>query len=35
VHAETLGCGRDKPDCSHNIIDFRNYHQFKAEHTIK
>ena len=33
VHAETLGCGRGLPDCSHNVIDFRNYHQFKA--TVK
>ncbi len=35
VHAETLGCGRGSPDCSHNIIDFRNYHQFKATVKIK
>lgn len=35
VHAETLGCGRGSPDCSHNIIDFRNYHQFKATAKIK
>lgn len=33
VHAETLGCQRGSPDCSHNVIDFRNYHQFKA--TVK
>jgi hypothetical protein len=30
VHAETLGCERGSPDCSHNIIDFRNYHEFKV-----
>jgi hypothetical protein len=35
VHAETLGCQRGSPDCSHNIIDFRNYHQFKATVKIK
>ncbi len=35
VHAETLGCGRGLPDCSHNIIDFRNYHQFKVDVKIK
>jgi hypothetical protein len=34
VHAETLGCGRDSPDCSHNIIDFRNYHEFKVDFKI-
>ncbi len=31
VHAETLGCERDSSECSHNVIDFRNYHQFKSE----
>ena len=31
VHAETLGCKRGTSDCSHNIIDFRNYHEFKSE----
>jgi hypothetical protein len=30
VHAETLGCERGTNYCSHNIIDFRNYHEFKA-----
>jgi hypothetical protein len=30
VHAETLGCERGTSDCSHNIIDFRNYHEFKS-----
>ena len=34
VHAETLGCERGTSDCSHNIIDFRNYHEFKSESTI-
>jgi len=31
VHAESLGCQRGSSFCSHNVIDFRNYHQFKAD----
>jgi len=31
VHAESLGCERGTRYCSHNIIDFRNYHEFKSE----
>jgi hypothetical protein len=31
VHAESLGCPRDAGDCSHNIIDFRNYHEFRVD----
>jgi hypothetical protein len=31
VHAESLGCPRGGSHCSHNIIDFRNYHEFKSE----
>jgi hypothetical protein len=31
VHAEALGCERGTSDCSHNIIDFRNYHEFKSQ----
>jgi hypothetical protein len=31
VHAEALGCERGTSLCSHNIIDFRNYHEFKSE----
>ena len=31
VHAESLGCERGSNFCTHNIIDFRNYHQFKAD----
>jgi len=31
VHAETLGCERGTNYCSHNVIDFRNYHEFKSE----
>ncbi|HEX3377367.1 MAG TPA: hypothetical protein VHS29_10935, partial [Candidatus Acidoferrales bacterium] len=33
VHAESLGCQRGTNYCSHNIIDFRNYHEYTA--TIK
>lgn len=31
VHAESLGCQRGTSNCSHNVIDFRNYHEFKAD----
>lgn len=31
VHAESLGCQRGSSFCTHNVIDFRNYHQFKAD----
>ena len=31
AHAESLGCERGTRYCSHNIIDFRNYHEFKSE----
>jgi hypothetical protein len=31
VHAESLGCQRGASNCSHNIIDFRNYHEFKVD----
>ena len=31
VHAESLGCQRGINNCSHNVIDFRNYHEFKAD----
>ncbi len=34
VHAETLSCQRGSNDCSHNVIDFRNYHKFHGESTI-
>ena len=34
VHAETLGCQRGTSYCSHNVIDFRNYHEFKSETRI-
>jgi hypothetical protein len=31
VHAESLGCPRGASHCSHNIIDFRNYHEFRVD----
>ena len=31
AHAESLGCQRGTRVCSHNLIDFRNYHEFKAD----
>lgn len=31
VHAESLGCERGSSFCTHNVIDFRNYHQFKGD----
>ena len=31
VHAESLGCQRGSSFCTHNVIDFRNYHQFKSD----
>jgi hypothetical protein len=31
VHAESLGCQRGSSFCTHNVIDFRNYHQFKGD----
>jgi len=34
VHAETLSCQRDSSLCSHNVIDFRNYHKFAGESSI-
>jgi len=30
VHAESLGCQRGTNYCSHNIIDFRNYHEYTS-----
>jgi hypothetical protein len=33
AHAESLGCQRGTNECSHNVIDFRNYHQYTS--TIK
>jgi hypothetical protein len=35
VHSEMLSCQRGTNDCSKNVIDFRNYHKFEGESTIK
>jgi hypothetical protein len=35
VHSEMLTCQRGTNDCSKNVIDFRNYHKFEGESTIK
>lgn len=34
AHAESLGCERGSPECSHNTIDFRNYHEFQVNSRI-
>ena len=34
VHAETLSCQRGTPNCSRNVIDFRNYHKYSGESSI-
>jgi len=34
VHAETLSCQRGSDNCSHNVIDFRNYHKYSGESNI-
>ena len=34
VHAENLSCERGTNVCSHNVIDFRNYHKYTGEATI-
>jgi hypothetical protein len=31
IHAESLGCERSTSNCSHNIIDFRNYHELQVD----
>jgi hypothetical protein len=31
VRAESLGCERGTSNCSHNIIDFRNYHEYTSD----
>ena len=31
AHAESLGCQRGSSFCTHNLIDFRNYHEFKGD----
>jgi hypothetical protein len=34
VHSENLSCQRGSDFCSHNVIDFRNYHKYSGESTI-
>lgn len=31
VRAESLGCERSTSNCSHNIIEFRNYHELQVD----
>lgn len=35
VKAEILSCERNSTNCSRNVIEFRNYHQFGSETEIK
>jgi len=35
VHAEVLSCDRNSNECDRNVIEFRNYHKFTGESTIK
>jgi hypothetical protein len=35
VHAEVLSCSRNSNECERNVIEFRNYHKFTGESTIK
>ena len=35
VHAEALSCWRNSNDCQRNAIEFRNYHKFEGESTIR
>jgi hypothetical protein len=35
VHAELLSCERGSYRCQRNTIDFRNYHKFTGESTVK
>jgi hypothetical protein len=35
VHSETLSCERGTNYCSRNVIDFRNYHKYTGESSIK
>ena len=34
VHAENISCQRGSDFCSHNVIDFRNYHKYSGESSI-
>ena len=35
VRAEVLSCSRGSNECERNVIEFRNYHKFTGESTIK
>src|SRR5450432_1620755 len=35
VHSESLSCQRGTDFCSRNVIDFRNYHKYSGESSIK
>jgi hypothetical protein len=35
VRAEVLSCRRGSSECERNVIEFRNYHKFTGESTIK
>lgn len=35
THAEVLSCKRGSNECERNVIEFRNYHKFTGESTIK
>ncbi len=35
VHAEMLSCQRGSSNCSRNAMDFRNYHKYEGESTIR
>lgn len=35
VHAEALSCWRNSNECQRNAIEFRNYHKFEGESTIR
>jgi hypothetical protein len=35
THAEVLSCRRGSNECERNVIEFRNYHKFTGESTIK
>jgi hypothetical protein len=35
VRAEVLSCARGSNECERNVIEFRNYHKFTGESTIK
>ena len=35
VRAEILSCNRGSNECERNVIEFRNYHKFEGESTIK